>query len=464
MQRRIFISDTDNGPVVYFDTGLEPRSFARTKMAQSLIEPGFVVSSDGTHKPWKPAGVNDMDGFMRVWGPLFDGTRLDVLLEEINPDTDCTQAKQKALDAVVLWIKAKLFLGETKAVINPGASFVGENNVFFAPEHISTRCLFIEQTGENVSQQDRYNCPDLIDTNATAFCAGVMLYKILTGSHPYPTLEIYQNMREGVYMPVNLAAPDLNENISGLIQEALLLPVVKKRSSKNGAAILSQIINILCIKTKVVDVSSLYTPLPAEKKAHLLKQKKQYLFRQASAKAIKDFAVRNRKVLIGAGIVLFIFLFIFFNSLKPNPNRPETEGMTSDSVAAAYYSAFSVLDHFFMEACVLGADRGDINIAASLYAVNRARQAYEGSFAPQYITAQTWQEHGGSLPAPNVFGVTDFSLQHISGNENDAAVTYRADYLLWAPDEDARNRSDVLTLRRDRFKNWRITEILRTER
>ncbi|MCL2174764.1 MAG: hypothetical protein FWB73_01845 [Treponema sp.] len=463
MQRRIFISDTDNGPVVYFDTGLEPRSFARTKMAQSLIEPGFVVHSDGTHKPWKPSGVNDMEGFMRVWGPLFNGKRLDLLLDEINPDTDCSQSKQEALNAVVLWIKAKLFLGETKSVINPGASFVGDNDVFFAPEHISTRCLFIEQTGDNVSQQDRYNCPDLIDINATAFCAGVMLYKILTGSHPYPTEEIYQNMREGVYLPAYLAAPDMDEKISSLIQDALHLPVAKKQPSKNGTVILSEILNLLCNKTKVVDVSSLYTTLPAEKNARLLKQKKWYLFRQASAKSIKNIVIRNRKIFIGMGIALLIFLFLFINTVKPDPNRPRTEGMTSDSVVTAYYSAFSLLDHFFMEACVLGADRSDINAAVSLFAINRARQAYDSSLVPVIISAKTWQEHGGALPAPNVFGVTDFSLEHLSGNENDVIITYRADYLLWAPDEEARNRSDTLTLKRDRFKNWRITDILRIE-
>jgi len=462
MHRRIYISDTDNNPAVYFDTGLEPRSFARTKMSQSLIEPGYIVSSDGTYKAWKAAGVNEIDGLMRVWGPLFNGKRLDELLDKVESE-DNTREKQEALEAVASWIKAKLFLGEIKSVLNPGASFVGGDNVFFAPEHISTRCLYIEQTGNETAQQDRYNCPDLTDTNAAAFCAGVMLYKTLTGTHPYPTEEIYQNMREGVFLPVYLAAPEINEKMSALIQEALLLPVAKKQTAKNGAEILSEILNMLYNKKQVINCSSLYTELPAEKKSKLIKEKKWYLFRQTSIKTIKNVVTRNKKILIGAGIVLFIFLFILFNASKPDPNRPVTDGMTSDNVVISYYDAFSNLDHFFMEACVLGADRSDINAAATLFAVSRVRQAYEASPNMVIIPAQTWQDHGGILPAPNVFGITDFTLEHTGGNEYDVMVMYRADYLLWAPDEQARKRSDTLTLRRDRYKNWRITEILRVE-
>jgi len=206
MGQRIHITEVNNQPALCFDTGLDPRSFARTKMSQSLIDPGFIVNPDGTHEVWKVTGVNETGGLMRVFGPHVPGKRLDLLLEEIGSISQLPALKQEALESVINWSKAKMFLGDTRSAVNPGASFVSkEGNVFFAPEHISSRCLFLEG-----NKLDNYNCPDLTGMNATVFCTAVMLYKILTGTHPYPSADIYQDMREGVFIPIHFAAPGLN--------------------------------------------------------------------------------------------------------------------------------------------------------------------------------------------------------------------------------------------------------------
>ena len=112
----------------------------------------------------------------------------------------------------------------------------------------------------------------------------------------------------------------------------------------------------------------------------------------------------------------------------------------------------------------MGADKTDINAAMSLFAVIKVREAYEHTNAPSIIPARIWKENGGELPAPNVFGVTDLNITHLAGSEEGDMVLYRTEYLLWSPIEDySIKRSDVITLSRDRRKNWRITEILRTE-
>jgi hypothetical protein len=140
--------------------------------------------------------------------------------------------------------------------------------------------------------------------------------------------------------------------------------------------------------------------------------------------------------------------------------------MTSEAVVYTYYEAFSTLDHMLMEACVQGAGKQDIDVAAQFSAVLKARQAYEQSMnRTLIISARAWKESGGELPAPNVFGVTDLVIENITGSEYDPIIIYRTEYLLWSPDESyPRNRSDTITLKRDRKKNWRITEILRIER
>jgi hypothetical protein len=462
----IYNTDLAENPSLYFDTGMDQRSFARTKMSQSLIEPGYIVFPDGSHKVWKAAGVDEVAGNMRVWGAAFTGKRLDLLINE----ADSEEKQIQALKAVTFWIRAKMLLGDKNSSLNPGAAFVcmeekcnyPKGSVFFAPEYLSNRCLLMEGT-----EIDRFNCPDLTGMNAAAFCAGTMLYKILSKSFPYSKDEtIFQDMREGAFFPPHLAAPGLNIKICSLIQSAFLLPVKKSGINENGTDIISKILNCLTLnENNNISVSSLYDKLSTEEYKKLEKEKKNYLLKQNTFIKIKLFIMNNKRAVMGAAAGLLLLTIIIGNTIKSYNNRPSTAGMDSDTVIEAYFEAYSSLDHVIMEACVQGADKSDINAAVTLFAVQKTREAYERSNSNLLIPAKAWKEAGGELPAPNVFGVTDLSVRYLSGSNEKNIIIYRAEYFLWYPDADyAVNRSDTITLKRDKRNNWRITEILREEK
>jgi len=466
--QNIYFSDIDGKPAVCFDTGLDPRSFARTKMSQSLIEPGYVVRPDGSKDTWKAGGVSEVDGFMRVWGAPFHGERLDKLLNAVSSEKQ-EETLQTALQSVVFWIRAKLFLGDVDSTLNPGATFVCCENggvpenvkgsVFFTPENLSQRCLLFEGLETN-----RFSCPDLKGMEAAAFCAAAMLYKVLTKTQPYPDkINIFQDMREGVFIPVDFAAPGLNKELCALINSALLLPVDRKRTTASGTDILTNLLKILMTKESgVVSLSSLFIKLSDNENAKLLKEKKSYLFKQNTVVKTKRFVTRNKPALTGVAIAAAFIIFLSINMLNSRNERITTAGMSPDTVVRSYYEGFSSLDHALMEACIYGADKSDINTASNLYVVNKMRQSYDGSSRNAIVPAKLWKENGGVLPAPDVFGVTDLSIEHIDGKESDSSITYRADYILWYPNEPiASIRSDELTLSRVRG-NWRITEMKRT--
>jgi hypothetical protein len=272
-------------------------------------------------------------------------------------------------------------------------------------------------------------------------------------------------MREGVFMPPHLAADGIDKKTSELIMSALLLPVEKRKTEISGSDILAGFLEILLDReNNIINISSLFGALTAEENTRLEKERKQYLFRQKTVIKTSRFAAYNKYAIIGITAGVFLALLIFFSTAKSISQRPTTAGMASDTVIMAYYDAFSSLDHVFMEACVMGADKTDINAAASLFAIVKAREAYERLGAPATISARAWKESGGELPAPDVFGVTDLDIDYLSGNEDDNIMIYRAEYILWSPSDDySVRRSDVITLKRDRRKNWRITEILRNE-
>jgi len=465
MELRVHISNVDNNPAMCFDTGLDPRSFARTKMSQSLIEAGYVVRADGTHDVWKASGVNEIDGSMRVYGPLFQGKRLDLLLNEISSESlgnrDKSALKKEVTNAIVAWIKAKMFLGETRSALNPAASFASpDGSVFFAPEYLSNRCLYLEGI-----LQDTYNCPDLLGMNASAFCAGLMLYKVFANAHPYSGAEIYQDMREGVFLPVNLAVPELNNELAGLIQAALYLPVEKKQASQKNNVIRSGI----DILTKLLEFFTGNEPLTAdlskEKAEQIEKERNGFITRQNIIVKTRRFAVSNKYLLIGISVGLLFVLFLVFSTIKTISLRSTTQGMTSENVVGFYYDAFSSLNHELMEACVQNAGKADIIAALNLLAVYKQRQAYEMAPKLAVTQAKIWRASGGELPAPDVFGVTDLTIEYVGGDENEGLIFYRVNYNLWSPSDDfVRVRSDRLMLKRDRRNNWRIVEIERTEK
>jgi len=462
--QNVHIREVDGKQAACFDTGLDPRSFARTKMSQSLVEPGYIVSPDGSIEIWKSSGVNELNGFMRVWGPPFAGERLDLILNKAS-SSGLGQVQQEAIQAIVFWIRAKMLLGETPSALSPGAAFINpKGSVFITPDNLSQRCLFVEGAEPNY-----YYCPDLMGMEAAAFCAGAMLYRILVQSHPYPVVStVFQDMREGVFFPPHLAAPGLDEKMCSLIQSALLLPVARKRTSANranGTDILDNLLKILMDKDgNITPVLSLFRDLTKEETANLEKEKKRYLRINYFTVKVSRFFIRNKPAVITATVVFLFAIFVIGSVAQNRASRPTTAGYNSSTVVSIYYDSFSALDHIFMEACLMGADKSDVETVVNLFVIDKVRQTYDISGQSSLIPAKVWQQQGRELPSPDVFGITDLHIEQIGGSEEAGQVHYRADYLLWFPNEpEVYTRSDILTLRRDRRNNWRITEILRNE-
>jgi hypothetical protein len=474
------IIEVEGRKALGFDTGLDSRSFAQAKLAQLITEPGLIVrpAEAGSRRVelWKASGVlerSDSGGkpTMVVWGPLFEGDRLNLLLESAEQD--------KVLAAICAWIQAMLTLDENSPAavpLWPGAAIIAQKGaaasapsptVFFAPPGLSRLCI--------IAAAEWYVHPDLDGMNGSAFTAAAMLYRLFAEAPPFPVIDeslLHQDMREGNFLPVRFAVPGLDARLAALIQNALDLP------HSNGERLLNEILAVLQPGGQTVSAASLVQPLSETDRLLLEKEKAHFIKIKTTSVRTRRFVTRNAAILAGCFAALVAAVLIAVSIAQSRSRLPSTAGMEPAQVIETYYNAFGELDHQMMEACVTnGAGKDDINSVINLFVINKARQAYENKFTPFIISAREWQQGGGENIDAQVFGVTD--LQVTNNKEQAEEAEYRADYILWIPVElsgDAEMepaetnlprpypRSDIITLVRKKDKrgfNWRIAGIQR---
>ena len=470
--------EIDGHKALGFDTGLTARAFAQAKIAQFITEPGLIVRP--TEAPphrielWKASGVREETGAdgaptMVIWGPPVAGERLDALLNESQPpDT--------ILAAVSLWIKAILALEEdtppggappAEIPLWPSAAIVAQGDegrppsVFFAPSALAQR---------GVTPHDEwYVNPALNGKEARAFTAAALLYRVFAGAPPFSaanTSVLYEDMRDGNFLPIHLAVPGLDPRLAAFIQSALVPNSITQRREDA-----EEFTNLL-----ENSAASLVRPLSETDRLLLEKEKAQFLKIKAASVKTKRFVARNTALLIGALAGAVAAIFIFHSVISARAALPTTEGMDPVQVIESYYHGFGKLDHQMMEACVTGgAGKNDINAVVTFFVMSKTRQAYERNASPLVFPAHQWQ--GGDLPDAPLFGASNLRVELLDGDYGSGELRYRVDYAFWIPEqleaEEALNpdspppsgshsypRRDLLTLVLKRG-NWRIAEIIR---
>jgi hypothetical protein len=424
-----------------FDTGLSPQAFAQAKLAQFIIQEGSIVLPDGRMLLWQPGGAEELKGTMVVWGPDFEGERLDQLL---NPAAlTSPEARHKALEALGRWIAAYpqgKSLWPAGVLIVPPSQENGPypaGTVFFPPEGLRLRVVQAEGEDAWFNGGESLVCRDLEGDAAASFTAGAMLYRILAAEKslaggedaalPFPVRDkdlLHQDMREGIFLPLRLAAPGLDPKAADLTDRALA--GVKTPVSRPPLADFTEILE----KT---GETALFRELDGGELEKLREERRRLEKKRKLTVGTRRFVVRNTAILAGIGAALAIVFLVVNSMISSRRDRPTTAGMDSRQVVEAYYGAFGKMDHTLMEACVLKkAGKGDIDMVARYFVTSRVRQAYEYT-AEAVIPAQDWFEMGAPPTSVPIFGVSDLSLARTAGDEAAEELNYRAEYILWIP-------------------------------
>ena len=479
MSLRICSFEQGEQLVLGFDTGLNAGAFARAGMTQFISNPGSVVFSDGRIEPWQPGGVMELGSesskTMVVWGPHFPG---EILLEIINN----SDSRDEALAALRFWLRARTILeniikNKPDATAAPypgpaGALIVTKEQkgpypygtVFFPHGRLVKRCLEAEET---VFEAEHWVHPDLEGSPAISFSAGAMLYRIFCGSPPFSGEnrdDLRQNISEAFFIPPELAAPGLERDMADLISRTLK---VEKESPEDSRRPSPDIISALIGGSPVKPASSWLKPLSEEENSRIIAEREHFNKKNTFKVKSRRFVTRNIAIITASLIAFAAILLSVRGIILHRSSVPSIKGMSPVEVAQTYYDAYNDLDHTMMSVCVSGnAGKDDINSVMSIYVISKVRQAYE--LQEILMHAREWIEAGRPPTDKTIFGITDFKLQIISLDNENAVL--EADYILWSPgkyDEETASAAPIATATNDQLtliyqKNlWRINNIKR---
>jgi hypothetical protein len=71
-------------------------------------------------------------------------------------------------------------------------------------------------------------------------------------------------------------------------------------------------------------------------------------------------------------------------------------------------------------------------MVANFFVITKVRQTYEPDIPP-VMPAQEWSD-AGKKDGVQVFGVSNLEIEKISGDEEGDEIKYRADFILWLPE------------------------------
>jgi hypothetical protein len=434
MDSRIIPLIVNEQRVLGFDTGLDPAGFAQAKLAQFITEKGYLITPEtGTVRTWQAGGVIEGEApsgkgkTMIIWGPAFEGERLDRLVRDDSRGDE-------ALNTLITWLRSRL-APESREYVPypwPGAALCGrEGTVFFPPDRLIRRSIGAEGPGAWLNGAERWVHPDLTGGEAEAFAAGTLLYRIFCGEAPFSRDDadvVREDIREGVFVPSRLMAPGLDENLAALIDKAIA-PIPKGQGEKTRPAP-DQILHFLESGGRK-GVRDYFHSLKDEELARLNTEKEQFQKKKELTVKTRRFIVRNSLIILGILAITLAAGLVTGSIIRSRADLPTTEGMEPEEVVMTYYNAFETLDHTLMDACVINrAGKSDIEMITNFFVINRVRQAYEMA-APQMLSANEWIERGRLPTDAFVFGVSDFSMETLAKNAEETRL--RVSYILWMP-------------------------------
>ncbi len=434
-------------------TGLEPGSFALTKVTAAKSDPGWVVT-DNQVVEWRFLGITYVKGQPWLFGPMAEGRSLAAMLDQ---PTEAALAALLALARALTLLEQRgvpPFRLQSEAVI-----YLEEGGILFLPPTIMAVLKDSRPLDYRIQAFEAINHPYVVGKDCCSYTMAALAYRVLTGEFPFID-ETEQGLRDRIrrlrVAPPHLARPEIREEVSQLIMKGLAKP--GSLSLADWAAALES----------WQKESPLSAVSDAERAAVLAKAREHKEKAGRSFRRSVFFEKNGRLILIGlAGlaVVAAVASSILRNALAPRV----TAGFSPQQVVEAFYKSIGPLDHATMEDCVVGdAGKAEVNEAVNLFVISRQTIAYEGK---SYILDAADWDAKGRKPVASPFFVHGVTRLVVTRERGEPEPVFTATYERYArvfedqametaPAVNGRKVTDRLYLRKDK-EDWVIYRIER---
>ncbi|MFP4535326.1 MAG: hypothetical protein ACLFNP_06360, partial [Spirochaetaceae bacterium] len=397
-------------------TGVTTGTFAVTQLVSQERDPGWIVHGEGMES-WHIEGFRHLGGLLYFYGPDLPVTPFETLL------LDSAQNKPR-LEAAVLVYRAVRRLAQAEVEL-PALSLTGifltdEEGVFIAPPRIVAKALTHLPESSELAYVEHHTHPDLQGEPRDAMAFGVWVYRILTGSWPFPgesVAEIRDRFRSSPPRPPRALRPTLDATIAEALENLLAHP------SSDAAEVLIERLGTV----KELDVKR----TPEEDEEVRLREERRWGEGTRKLRH-RRYLSRNWKKLLLVGVIVVVVLSVPISILRRALEPSPLEGRSLTEVTRSFYYAMNDFDHVLMEEAVIQKAAEDkLREVTNLYVFSRMQGAMEGR--SRFVDAQTWRDDGMPelRPGHHAYGVANLRILSARHEGEQATVTVR--YEKWEP-------------------------------
>ncbi len=425
-------STREGSRVLVVRTGMNPRSFAQSRLSKITTVPGHLVDSTGQVDSWQFEGTFCDDTGSReeivLFGTDYQGTPLIDLVQ----GTDKKLA-WSAMHRCISLLEKVLQSGNQDLVLNavrtgPAGILMGDNGgLLVFPAEACIACIETQPGTFPVDNRHRWIHPDadtLPPERSLSFLAGVMAYRIIAGQMPFAhtgedaplSQQIAETIRKHRYMELSRTVWEVRNSaaqcVDGLINTSL---------SNSTATLLAfgNDFDAICDPERAGQVPTAeFTDI------------RDWEIKRFNTAIKKAVFMKKYRVLYSGALVACCALLAFLAIWRfDSAAKPTTEGLDSSEVVLRYYTAISQLDQVTPRAFSKRRVKPDYDdFTASLYVSAKMRQTYErdaGIITPAQLYAGQWNKD------KMVYGMTQLSVRAVSRGEKTAQ--YEVSFYLWLP-------------------------------
>ncbi len=411
------------------NSGLSSQAFARINTES---EEGFLIdfsTGKAQIEKWKFEhnfiGENETVFFS---SPAGSGKTLSAIFSQ-KDKREISRGAGAAIAALSALISEKSFentgdsLEEAFTSVGAGGIYISDDfkQVMIAPCHFFARCATRQKANLSAPIQGIWENKALTANNALAFTRGAIAYRALAGNTPFTEEDLTKRQADILdrnFLPMELARPDLGEEITSAINESLaLVPSLRiapgeKRfvteKQKEDEAHNKVVVETFPLESILQELKNdetnekMLTAEQMETVTRWLKSKKRSV-------TLHRFVRRNQKQLTVAIIGVIVAISVAGNFHRENGKLATSLGLTPAQTAQTLFTGIHKSDVTIIREVFKGSNRNDLlEIVSGYYVTYKQRLAFNQDDATVSPASWLFLQNQTNFW---MYGITNFKVE-----------------------------------------------------